>query len=116
MSETHPQQSSGGIEPATPIRLADLVEYSPGSVVSRTLAKSDAGTLTIFAFDAGEELSEHSAPFDAYVQNLDGKVELLIGGKPIHPAVGETVLMPANVPHAVKAPERFKMLLIMIRG
>ncbi len=116
MSEQDKKSSVGALEPATPVRLADLVDYAPGAVVSRTLAKSGAGTLTVFAFDAGEELSEHTAPFDAYVQNLDGKVELTIDGKPVHPAVGETVLMPAKIPHAVKAVERFKMLLILIRG
>ena len=120
MSEqTSPDQKktvSGALAPATPVRLDELVDYAPGAVVSRTLAKSAAGTLTVFAFDAGEELSEHTAPFDAYVQNLDGKVELTIDGKAVHPAVGETVLMPANIPHAVHAVERFKMLLILIRG
>lgn len=116
MTDETKNKISGAIDAATPVRLAELVEYAPGAVVSRTLAKSGAGTLTVFAFDAGEGLSEHSAPFDAYVQNLDGKVELIIDGKPIHPGVGETVLMPANIPHAVKAIERFKMLLIMIRG
>jgi len=108
--------NSGAMVPAAPVRLAELVDYVPGAVVSRTLAKSDAGTLTVFAFDAGEELSEHTAPFDAYVQSLDGTVELTIDGSPVHPAVGETVLMPAKIPHAVKAVERFKMLLILIRG
>jgi quercetin dioxygenase-like cupin family protein len=120
MSDKDTQQDlkavSGGLDPATPVRLDELVDYAPGAVVSRTLAKSGAGTLTVFAFDAGEELSEHTAPFDAYVQNLDGKVELTIDGKAVHPAVGETVLMPANIPHAVLAVERFKMLLILIRG
>jgi len=96
--------------------LAELLEYAPGAVVSRTLAKSGAGTLTVFAFDRGEELSEHTAPFDAYVQVLDGRAELVIGGKPVFPETGDTVLMPADVPHAVKAIDRFKMLLIMIRG
>ena len=116
MSEEAQSKPSGAIDAATPVRFAELVEYAPGAVVSRTLAKSDAGTLTVFAFDKGEALSEHTAPFDAYVQNRDGKVELTIDGKPVHPEVGETVLMPANIPHAVNAVERFKMLLIMIRG
>ncbi len=116
MSEQDTDRISGALQPATPVQLADIVEYAPGAVVSRTLAKSGAGTLTVFAFDAGEELSEHTAPFDAYVQNLAGKVELLIDGKSVYPAVGETVLMPANIPHAVKAVEQFKMLLILIRG
>ena len=116
MSEPSPRGSKAGLEPGTPTRLEELLDYGPGAVVSRTLAKSKAGTLTVFAFDQGEELSEHTAPFDAYVQVLEGRAELLIGGESRLPETGETVLMPANVPHAVKAVERFKMLLIMIRG
>ena len=116
MSEADQERSKGSLEPGTPTRLAGLLEYAPGAVVSRTLAKSKAGTLTVFAFDQGEELSEHTAPFDAYVQVLDGRAELVIGGESLLPEAGETVLMPANVPHAVRAVERFKMLLIMIRG
>jgi quercetin dioxygenase-like cupin family protein len=104
------------LEPGQPTRLAELLEYAPGAVVSRTLAKSGAGTLTVFAFDRGEELSEHTAPFDAYVQVLDGRAELVIGGESVFPESGDTVLMPAHVPHAVKAIDRFQMLLIMIRG
>jgi quercetin dioxygenase-like cupin family protein len=96
--------------------LAELVEYAPGAVVSRTLAKSEAGTLTVFAFDRGEALSEHTTPFDAYVQVLDGRAELVIGGESVFPQAGETVVMPANVPHAVKASQRFKMLLTLLRG
>jgi quercetin dioxygenase-like cupin family protein len=107
--------SKGALEPATPIRLAELLDYAPGAVVSRTLAKSGAGTLTVFAFDEGEELSEHTSPFDAYLQVLDGRAELTIGAETLFPEAGETVRMPADVPHAVKAIERFKMLLILIR-
>jgi quercetin dioxygenase-like cupin family protein len=107
---------AGKIEPATPVRLAELVEYGAGAVVSRTIAKSPAGTLTVFAFDEGEGLSEHTAPFDAYVQVLDGEAALTIGGAPVAARAGETVLMPAGVPHALHAVSRFKMLLIMIRG
>ena len=107
---------AGSIPPAEPVRLADLVEYRAGSVVSRTIAKSAAGTLTVFAFDAGEGLSEHTAPFDAHVEVLDGEAELTIGGKPVRAVAGETVLMPARTPHALHAASRFKMLLIMIRG
>ena len=72
--------------------------------------------MTLFSFDAGQELSEHSAPFDAFVQVLDGRVELVIGGKSVPASAGETVLMPANVPHGLKAVERFKMLLLMLKG
>ncbi|HUW56150.1 MAG TPA: cupin domain-containing protein [Planctomycetota bacterium] len=100
---------------AKAVTLARLVAYAPGAVVSRTLAKSGAGTVTLFAFDAGQELSEHSAPFDALVHVLDGEAELIIGGKPVRAREGELVVMPADVPHAVKAPGRFKMLLIMLR-
>jgi quercetin dioxygenase-like cupin family protein len=103
------------LTPARPVLLADEIAYAPGSVVSRTVAKGRAGSLTLFAFDAGEELSEHTAPFDAFVQVLDGAVELTIGGAPVLARAGETVRMPANVPHAVRAVERFKMLLSMIR-
>ncbi len=96
--------------------LVELVQYAEGSIVSRALVQKGVGSLTLFAFDAGQELSEHSAPFDAYVQVLDGEAELVIGGKPVPAGAGQLVLMPANVPHAVKANRRFKMLLSMIRG
>ena len=116
MSEPSRERSKGALEPGTPTRLAELLDYAPGAVVSRTLVKSKAGTLTVFAFDQGEELSEHTTPFDAHVQVLEGRTELVIGGESVFPQAGETVLMPADVPHAVKAIQRFKMLLIMIRG
>ena len=105
----------GILEPAEPVELATLVAYQKGGVVSRTLVKKNAGTLTVFAFDQGQALSEHTAPFDAIVQVLDGEAELVIGGKPVPAKTGQTVLMPANVPHAVNAITRFKMLLIMVR-
>lgn len=85
-------------------------------MVSRTLAKGAGGTLTLFAFDRGEELSEHSAPFDAYVQVLDGAALLTIGGEPVTAKTGELVLLPAGVPHALRAESRFKMLLVMFRS
>ena len=97
------------------IDLAALAAYADGAIVSRTLAESDAGTITLFAFDAGQGLSEHSAPFDAVVEILDGRAELIIGGKSVSAAAGQLVIMPANVPHAVKAPQPFKMLLTMLR-
>ena len=103
------------LPPAQPVRLADLLEYAPGAVVSRVLAKASGGSVTLFAFEAGQELSEHTAPFDALVEVLDGEVVLVIGGKPVLAHAGETVLMPANVPHAVQARRRFKMLLTMVR-
>jgi len=98
-----------------PLRAGDLVDYATGGVVSRTLRKSEAGTLTAFAFDSGQELSEHTAPFDAWVLVLDGRVELTIGGRQVDATTGDLVLMPANVPHAIRATERFKMLLTMFR-
>jgi quercetin dioxygenase-like cupin family protein len=105
-----------GLRPSTPTRLHEEADYVPGGIVSRTLARAKGGSLTVFAFDAGQELSEHTAPFDAFVQVLDGAVELTIGGERVVARSGETVLMPAGVPHAVRAQERFKMLLSMVRG
>jgi len=101
---------------STATRLVDEVQYATGSIVSRALVQKPVGSLTLFAFDAGQGLSEHSAPYDAYVQVLDGETELVIGGQSVIARAGETVLMPANVPHAVHAKQRFKMLLTMIRG
>ena len=114
--QTEGGKKSGGIEPAAPVILADLVDYAPGAVVSRTIKKSKEGTLTVFAFDEGEELSTHSAPFDAYVQILDGEVEITVGEEVVRPPVGTTLLMPADIAHALRALTPFKMLLIMIRG
>ncbi len=94
----------------------DQVQYAEGAVVSRTLVKRPTGTMTLFAFDKGQELSEHTAPFDAVVQILDGEAELIIGGQPVRARDGQMVIMPAGIPHAVKAPARFKMLLTMIRS
>jgi quercetin dioxygenase-like cupin family protein len=99
-----------------PLVLSGMIDYSEGSVVSKQLTKSKAGNLTLFAFDVGEGLSEHTAPFDAVVQILDGKAELTIDGENVIAEAGQTVLMPANIPHSLQAHERFKMLLIMIRG
>ncbi|HET7824832.1 MAG TPA: cupin domain-containing protein [Anaeromyxobacter sp.] len=103
------------LPPAEPVLLGRELDYVPGAVVSRTIAKARGGTITLFAFDAGQELSEHTAPFDAFVQVLDGAVELVIGGKAVLASAGETVRMPAGVPHAVRALERFKMLLSLVR-
>lgn len=108
--------ATADLPPALPVHLAALVDYQRGAVVSRTLKKGPAGTFTIFAFDAGEGLSEHTAPYDAFVLVLDGTVELTIGGRPVIARAGEAVLMPAAVPHALRAPERFKMALVMIRS
>jgi quercetin dioxygenase-like cupin family protein len=108
-----PEQSS--LPPAEPVELAKLVAYQDGGVVSRTLVKKNGGTITVFAFDKGQALSEHTAPFDAIVQVLDGHVELVVGGKSVPASAGQTVLMPAGIPHAVNATSKFKMLLIMVR-
>ena len=102
--------------PAQSIPLAGHVDYSPGAVVSKTLIDRKTGTITLFAFDQGQGLSEHTAPFDAVVQIVEGQAELIVGGRSVTPSAGEMVIMPANVPHAVKAHQRFKMLLTMIRS
>jgi len=101
---------------AEAVEVAKLVEYVDGSIVSRTIAENKAGTLTLFAFDAGQGLSEHSTPYDAIVQILDGEAELTIGGEMVRAAAGQLVIMPASVPHSVNAAQRFKMLLIMLRA
>lgn len=93
----------------------DLVAYQAGAVVSREIVKKKSGSVTAFAFDKEQGLSEHTAPFDALVHVLDGTAEIAIGGEPHTVSQGEMILMPANIPHALKAVERFKMLLTMIR-
>ena len=98
------------------MRLSTLVEYQPGSVVSRTILKKEKGTLTLFAFDAGESLSEHTAPFYALVYIVDGVASVSIEKKSYQLSAGEALILPANRPHAVKATQRFKMLLTMIRS
>ncbi len=98
------------------IRLVDLADYQDGSVVSRTIIDKKTGTVTFFAFDEGQGLSEHTAPFDALVYLLDGEAEIVISGKAIRLKQGEMVIMPANQPHALKAMRNFKMILTMIRS
>lgn len=93
----------------------DQVTYADGSIVSKIIIRNEKGNITLFAFDKGEFLSEHTAPFDAIVQVLDGNCEVVIDGKPHLLAVGESIIMPANIPHAVNAVERFKMLLTMVK-
>jgi quercetin dioxygenase-like cupin family protein len=95
---------------------AGLVDYQPGSVVSREVIRKETGTVTVFAFDAGQGLSEHTAPFDALVYILDGQAEIMIAGKIHNVASGEIIILPVNEVHALKAVERFKMALIMIRS
>jgi len=109
-------RAAAGLPAAEAVDLASMVNYAEGAVVSRTLAESPSGTLTLFAFDAGQALSEHTAPFDAFVHVLDGRVELTIGGKTVPAGAGRIVLMPANVPHALRAAGRFKMLLTMLKS
>lgn len=98
------------------LKLAELVNYQKGSVVSRTIIDKKTGTVTLFAFAAGQALSEHTAPFDALVQVLDGKARITLSGTPFELTAGEAIIMPANVPHAVTAVGDFKMLLTMIRS
>ncbi len=97
-------------------KMVDLVDYQAGSVVSRTIMDKKTGTATLFAFDEGQALSEHTAPFDALVYLLDGEAEVTISDKPLRIKKDEAVIMPANQPHALKAVKKFKMLLIMIRS
>ncbi|MFX0034801.1 MAG: cupin domain-containing protein [Candidatus Hermodarchaeota archaeon] len=96
--------------------LENLLEYQKGSVVSRTLINKDEGTVTLFSFDKGEGLSEHTAPFDALVYILDGKAEIKISNEDFIVNEGQMIIMPANQPHALKALEKFKMMLIMIKS
>jgi len=96
-------------------KLSKMVNYQDGTIVSKTLINKDKGTVTLFAFDKDQSLSEHTAPFDALVQAIDGEIKVVISGKNHHLTTGEMILMPANVPHAVKAIEKFKMMLIMIK-
>jgi len=101
---------------AQAVNLSELIGYQEGSVVSRTIIDKKAGTVTLFAFDANQGLSEHTAPYDAMVYVLDGEVEVTIAGKPINLKAGEMTIMPANKPHALAAKTRFKMLLVMIKS
>ena len=98
------------------IHLTDFIQYADKSVVSKTLLDKKTGTVTLFAFAAGEGLSEHTTPFDALVQVLDGQAKLVIGGEEVVASTGDLVIMPADVPHALRAEEPFKMLLTMIRS
>jgi quercetin dioxygenase-like cupin family protein len=108
--------ASGGIPPAQVAGTAELVKYQEGSVVSRQIIKQDKGNVTLFAFDAGQGLTEHTSPFDALAHVLEGEAEITISGTPLRVRAGEMVLMPANQPHGLKAITRFKMLLTMIRS
>ena len=112
MSNVEQMQSlSAEVKPLT-----ELLQYQNGSIVSRVLLKSKGGTVTLFAFDQGEGLSEHTAPFEALLLVVDGKAEVEIDGRAYSVGTGETITLPANIPHAVRAATRFKMLLTMIRA
>lgn len=114
--QTANSKTKGEIVPAEADRVVELANYQEGSVVSRVLIRRSTGDVTLFAFDEGQELSEHTAPFDALVHVLEGRAEIVIAGKPFELGAGEVILMPANRPHALRAISRFKMLLIMIRS
>ena len=103
------------IAPAEALQLTELLAPAPHGIASRILSKNNGGSLTLFAFDAGQGLSEHTAPFDAIVIVLDGQLSLTIGGTPVMAAAGHIVRMPAHVPHAVDAVEPSRMLLTMLR-
>jgi len=96
--------------------LETLIGYAPDSIVSKTILDKHSGTVTLFAFDRGQKLSEHTSPYDAIIQVTAGRVTVIIDGQPHEVSAGQIIILPANVPHAVSAEERFKMLLIMIRG
>ena len=104
------------MELSTKFRFTDQVDYAPASVVSKQITKNDKGNITVFAFDKGEGLSEHTAPYDALVMLVDGKAEIIIGGVSHILVQHENILMPANIPHALKAVEAFKMVLVMIKA
>jgi quercetin dioxygenase-like cupin family protein len=109
------ERASSDLDSARAVRPQELVDYAPGAIVSRALVKQKGGNVTLFAFDEGQELSEHTSPFDALVQVIDGELTLTIGGTPVQARTGDLVLMPADVPHGLRAPSRAKMLLTMIR-
>ena len=98
------------------LTMSDLVAYQDGSVVSKTLIDKKVGTVTLFSFGAGQGLSEHTVPYDAFVQVVDGEAEVTINGEPQTVAAGQLIIMPANIPHELKAVKPFKMLLVMVRS
>jgi quercetin dioxygenase-like cupin family protein len=98
------------------LELTQMAAYQDGSIVSRQITKAEAGNVTLFAFDAGQELSEHTAPFDALVQVLDGGAEVFIAGQPFQLITGQAIILPADQPHAIRASQKFMMLLTMIRA
>jgi quercetin dioxygenase-like cupin family protein len=109
-------QNKGEMPSGDVVRITELVHYQDGSVVSRTIVKRSTGSVTLFAFDEGQGLSEHTAAFDALVHVLEGEAEVVVSGKALRTRTGEAVLLPANQPHALKAISKFKMILTMIRS
>ncbi len=108
--------SANEFEKAKVFSFNESVEYSEGGIVSKTVLKKQTGNISLFSFDKGEALSEHTAPFDAVIQVVDGRGEIIIDGKSYFLETGQVIIMPANIPHAVKAVERFKMVLTMIKS
>lgn len=106
----------GALAPSKPTVLTQTVEIAPGAIVSRTLARSAGGNVTVFAFDRGQALAEHSAPFDALVHLLEGALVVIIAGEEHPLGPGDAIIMPADVPHAVRAPEPAKWILVMLKG
>jgi quercetin dioxygenase-like cupin family protein len=100
---------------AMALKPENQIDYQSGSIVSKTIVKKEKGNITLFAFDKDQALSEHTAPFDALISVLDGKAEVVIGGNPNIVEAGQMILMPANIPHAVNAVEKFKMMLVMVK-
>jgi quercetin dioxygenase-like cupin family protein len=111
-----PETNPSGLKPASVVSAAELVHYQDGAIVSREIVKKATGSVTLFAFDEGQGLSEHTVPFDALAQIVEGEVEITISGQPHHLLGGEMMLMPAGQPHALTALQRFKMILTMIRS
>lgn len=115
MNQESQQQETQDLR-AKPFRLAEMIDYRQSSIVSRTIVAKGTGTVTLFAFDEGEGLSDHTAPFDALVYVVEGTAQITISGKPMALKQGEMVIMPAHEPHAVKASGKFKMMLVMIKS
>lgn len=107
---------SKGINFSEIFKLAESIDYASSSIVSKSVIKKPAGNISLFAFDKGEGLAEHSSPHEALVQILDGIAKIVIGGNPITVCVGESIILPANIPHSLQAEERFKMMLTMIKN
>ena len=108
--------SANEFEKAKIFSFNDSVEYASGGILSKTVLKKETGNISLFSFAKGEALSEHTAPFDAMIQVVDGKGEIMIGGKSFILEAGQSIIMPADIPHAVKAVDKFKMVLTMIRS